>query len=837
VRFATDRGPAEQTGEARVQEGIRVALRVPAGASRIAALNAAGGEVWSLALGAARGRSSIDGLLAAGKKGDAQAAPRLREMAASRDAADRGPATAALGRLALARGKMDEAEPALRRAMAGARAEGRVSDVVLDATALIWGLVELQQRFADARAVLADIAPEAATYPEGRALSAFYQGVLAVSTEDLRGALSSYRSCQRASERLDRARLARDSAQELARILVTVGRAGEATGILEALEPEKDPCERLTLLINRAWASIEARRFEARTAGDQTDPAVAAALGAAPACPDPYRNLVATINAAEYALDRQDERSGAPLIERLRASKGRIDARTDSWKVDVLGRWALARGDGKSAFALFGEEVRVARGAGFAEESFRAEIGAGRSLLVQDRRPAAVAHFKAAQALLERALDGIPLAEGRGDFLSGHTEGVRFLVDALVGSGAPSEAMRVARLFRSSELAMAARLDRLSTLLPEQRRRWDQALERYARIRRSIESEAEDDWKLARSDLARVRSEREARAADARAVLDEAYRLLVARGERQSRALPELAAGEIEIALFPATNDRWFAFVRSERGVRAVPFTAERLASNQSAAPILESVARELGGAQRVRFFPYGRADAVDWQAVSWKGAPLIDTREVEYGLDLGTTKGIAQSRSDAAKGEALLVANPTRDLPVAAAEADLVARSLRGRQVARLDGAAATRDAVLANLPGASLLHYAGHAGAGSTAAIYLAAGSKVDLGDLLALPRVPPFVVLSACEAAGTRAASGAAEASMLGLAQAFAAAGTRAVVAATRAVGDAEARAFMSAFYAALADHDDRGLETWRLAYQQAARAVNAQSGSQSFRLVVQ
>ena len=72
------------------------------------------------------------------------------------------------------------------------------------------------------------------------------------------------------------------------------------------------------------------------------------------------------------------------------------------------------------------------------------------------------------------------------------------------------------------------------------------------------------------------------------------------------------------------------------------------------------------------------------------------------------------------------------------------------------------------------------------------------------------------------------------MMGLAQAFLISGTRAAIAATRPVPDESARAFMSAFYANLKGIDAASMAK---AYRQAAVSRLADTGSQSFRLVLQ
>ena len=158
--------------------------------------------------------------------------------------------------------------------------------------------------------------------------------------------------------------------------------------------------------------------------------------------------------------------------------------------------------------------------------------------------------------------------------------------------------------------------------------------------------------------------------------------------------------------------------------------------------------------------------------------------------------------------------------------------RALQGWRLTRLTAGEATRDAVLSTLSAAQLLHYAGHTEiggpSGMSSALLVAGGARIELGDLLAAPRLPSVVVLSSCEAATS------AQASMMGLAQAFLISGTRAAVAATRPVPDESARAFMSAFYANLKGIDAASMAK---AYRQAAVSRLADPGSQSFRLVLQ
>jgi hypothetical protein len=825
LTFAADGRPLPSKTATAMQEGWQLTVDIPQGAKRMTATRAGGAEVWSLALSEARLFPEIDALITAGKRGDADAAARLKALRADRDPERRAAADAGYGRVMLARGEMGEVEPALRSALAADRATGRLSDEMRDGHTLIWALAEQQQRFSDARAVLDSISSTRDRFPVGEAWYADGEALLAVETGDPRRALASYRTGERAWERLGRLDYANDKAGDVAMIMATLGRFDEAVAIFDRLPAKPEACAQASLLINRSEALVQAA-----TRGKNVSPArVAAALAdeqrEAEQCPDPRRRLLATIHAARWALATDHRSEADALVAKLRAETGARDTLLQALRAEMIARWSLTRGQAKAALRAFDEQAAVARAGGLRDESFRAEVGAGEALLALHKQADAVRRLSTAQALQQRMFEDVPFAEGRGEFLNSHGEGVRQLVDALVDQGAAADAMTAARLARATEVNHAARLDRLSSLTADQRHRWDDALAHYASMRRAIEQEATEEWKLPAAAVARARIDREHRADEARAALDAAYRFLVDRPANLHRAPPP-SAGTVEIAFFPGAKS-WIAFVRTAAGTVARRFREEALANETTASTVLDALSPQLQRADSVVLFTFGPADRIDWHAVSWRGAPLIAKVTVEYGLDL-LEASMPSSVEETAR-RALVVADPSRDLAAARGEADLVEKVLAGWTVTRLDGAGATRDALLAALPAADLFHYAGHAEmagpSGTTSALVLAGGARAQMGDLLALPYLPRVVVLSACEAAATP--------STLGLAQAILAAGARAVVAPTRLVADADAQAFVAAFYEGIAT---RGLTELPRAYQRAALGAVA-TGARSFRLLAQ
>jgi CHAT domain-containing protein len=203
----------------------------------------------------------------------------------------------------------------------------------------------------------------------------------------------------------------------------------------------------------------------------------------------------------------------------------------------------------------------------------------------------------------------------------------------------------------------------------------------------------------------------------------------------------------------------------------------------------------------------------------------------VVYGLDL--------SRRDAARGtDAVVVADPTGDLPAARVEAERVIAMLRARGGApRLFS---QREADLARvrpaLEGASSFHFAGHASAGghdgSLSALLFADGARLEVTDVLALEHPPNHVILSACEASRDERS----EVATLGLAQAFVVAGSSSVLAADTRVPDAVALAVGVAVHEHLGPESDLATALTRaLRDPSAPLSARMRAESVSFRVI--
>jgi CHAT domain-containing protein len=217
---------------------------------------------------------------------------------------------------------------------------------------------------------------------------------------------------------------------------------------------------------------------------------------------------------------------------------------------------------------------------------------------------------------------------------------------------------------------------------------------------------------------------------------------------------------------------------------------------------LLQPFRAQIEQAQQIRVLPYGVLRNVDFHALPFDGDVLLAVAPVVYGLDLP-----ALPPSATPSQRALVVADPRGNLPAARREAELVEQALQdGRRFSAqtIVGADARAGELRRRLGEVDLFHYAGHAVFGGAdgweSVLPLAQSSELTLSDILALARVPRWVVLSGCE---TARSGEAAPAESLGLAQAFLAAGSSAVLAAVRPVADRTAAQLMAAYYAAWTD----------------------------------
>jgi hypothetical protein len=354
--------------------------------------------------------------------------------------------------------------------------------------------------------------------------------------------------------------------------------------------------------------------------------------------------------------------------------------------------------------------------------------------------------------------------------------------------GRAADGAAAARRSIARGLESASRALRIERLGPAERAKWDAEVRAYKTARASIDTEAAADWKLPRADLVRVTEARKEREKELRAVLERAMAVLSRAAVREE---PARDVAAIEIVIHPGRR-RWLAFA-SGGTTTAHDLPPPDAPPDEIARALLVPLAQRFVAVTKVHVRAYGAYRRVDVHALPFDGAPLGDKLAVDYPL------GFAPAARDASQTRALVVGNPTGDLPSAEEEARLVARTLRDRgAVTTLLRGDATATAIADALRASTLFHYAGHGVfgglEGGESALPLADGARLTVADILALAPVPRAVVLSGCDAARSDT-----DAEGLGLAQAFLAAGAAEVIAPTRPVADTLAAKLAAALYA--------------------------------------
>ncbi|WP_438023405.1 CHAT domain-containing protein [Sorangium sp. So ce233] len=802
-------GAAAPARGAEVQGGVLARVRVEDGAPAVIVTAARGGAAATFRLDVDAPEpvpelERAEALRQAGRFDEAEA--QLEPLGRDPRPAVRSQARRKLARIARARGQAARAVELLVDAIREDRADGRVSDEFKDRFTLAYIRVQVEHRLDDARRELDALLPLAPAYPEGRAIAHYFRGLAAAEAADLRATLRLFREAAEHTARLGIDDYRRDAVERMAQTLGALGRNGEAVALFRELEAglpaDTDPCRRALLLNNAGWFALRAASTDAAD-GATPDPAPlfeeALALSQRP-CVEPIDRAHVLINLALALVERGQPGEAARRLAEARRAPAPPSPRVEAWRLLLEGRIALASGRPAQALPWFDRLSRLAQDAAFPEAQFEGALGRAEA---EDAlgRAAAGASYARAEALLAAWSRSVPLGEGRDTFLGRFERCARLHVDfvlreARLAPGAAARAAEVARRSRARLLSSLDWADRVAALAPDARARWEAAVAAYRGARAALDGGTAADWGLPKERHAAAVAARAAEHARLRSALDDALAGLQLGSGAEP---PPPADGELVLVYHPV-RDGWAGFAVTAAGARAVALGAvdPRAAPERLGARLLDPFAEEIGRARRVRFAAYGPLDRIDLHALPHAGQPLLARVPVAYGLDLPPRPAAQPSPRSA-----VVVGDPRGDLPAARAEAAARAGDLarRGWAVAHLEGQAATHDAVRAAVerPGVSLLHYAGHGvfegRDGWRSGLPLAGGGWLTVGDILALARVPPVVVLSGCDTARTAEL---ARAEGLGLAQAFAAAGASAVVAAARPVRDALAAELMAALY---------------------------------------
>lgn len=762
-----------------VADGERIVVDVPARTAELAL-----GE-WSIRIGSNADeavRRESDVLREGGDNQTFRA--HLRRVGSRVGSFQRAIALGTLARLDLDEGKLLEARDGLRASLQVAHEEQCISCVSDDATALAYLLIMELRDYAEARAVLRRAASETSSDPTARALIPHFQGLLARETGDLRDALRLFRAAARDLERLDLAMLAQLAMNEESSTLVLLGRHREALALSASFSDVTDAsvCERLNQRISVVWLGLRAEL----TPGSSDWPLIATAAREADSlfaqCNKPWYRRSHLANRGLLALAEGDLADAERAAAALRRAGVTSDATSHAAELDFLARLELAKGHPQAARQAFGRARAFAVNAGLWDQELRAGVGEARAYELLAKKELAVESYLLNEQRVGAMMDGLPFGEGLAGFVREREAATRRLIKLLVDLERPGQALRVARTARARTIDSLSLATRISSLNEQEQERWDQAIAEYHARRAELEHAESESWQLPADRLPSARAQFSSRQKALLASLDSLRAVLAPAHARMPSFAPGSPARPL-LGLFPV-EDGWLGFVSRGEDVHA-----RQLSSADPAVLRAWLLDANLLPDSEPSAILHGQLASFDLHALELDGRLLADKLALSYALD-------APSAIDSERAQrALLVGDPSSDLPEARLELASIAASLGAVTLERLWGADATRHNVLWHLSKASLVHFAGHAQfaglEGAESGLKLADG-WLTVGDLLAQRASPALVTLSACEGASREDPHG------IGIAQAFIAAGARAVIASTRKVTDVTARRLFQAFY---------------------------------------
>lgn len=660
-------------------------------------------------------------------------------------------------------------------------------------------------RLAAARETLASLRIPAQAPAESRYLMSYYRGLLAETVGDYRSALAEVQESVKVAERVKLEDWQWFSEQEMALLFLKVGRFHEAAQVFDHLRRtphQGGSCVEAALLNNQAWSILLARE-----AGENLgDPAhlLERALKTYETCKraEPEEKVDTLMNLALAHLQEGRLAQARNLLSQAHELEPDATTPHKLWWLELEARIALGEGRPAEALKLFADLQELALVTSSADGRLRAAFGEARSQEALRDRAAALEALRRVESLLDEQSLQVPLQEGRERFMAARQAAVSLHVELLLKQDRKEDALAVARHARSRVLRQLERGDRLANLTPDQRRLWEQLLTDYQEKRAALEERAKDEWRLPSDQRRRELAAKKVDAEAVKKLLDQALLVLVGPQEAPGEELSPPGPGELLLAYYPLSHG-WAGFADDGRTVAACRFELPADLSpsryEELSRLLLLPFSASIEKARKIRILPSGPLQGVDFHELPFNGDILLARTPVVYGLDLPVSSDSRQALGR----HALLVADPRDDLPGALAEARTVGQILesgsRSWTTEELKGMEASAVAVRNRFAAADLLHYAGHgtfSGLGGwESGLLLAQETRLTLGDILALPRVPPWVVLSGCD---TGRSSTETSVESLGLAQAFLLAGSRAVVASIRPADDREVPAFFTELY---------------------------------------
>ncbi len=589
----------------------------------------------------------------------------------------------------------------------------------------------------------------------------YYRGMQANASGDPRAALDELEAAENGARRLGLANDELAAASLRAPLLAWLGRHAERARVIDRIivltteSPRAERCRSANYLNSAGWALLLARAHSSEP--DEAERLFERSLafysheGGCDVGGDPTWTRNALETQINYTLEAVIRSDWGRAEERERA----IDEHTLQpsqlrWLRYIRAELALGRGEASAA--LLGTNGEQRDDPLLAWQSL---VVRGRALEALGDDDQALAEYRKAEDLLDSVVVSLGVDQGREGLTAGMHSSAMHAIRLLLKRRDTRGAVTVARRSRARALRPVGRAAAIAAMLPEERRVWEAERLRYEEMSRSVERDLSGLSRLPQDErdevLRRVEGERRAM----RKHLDKAYDVIAS--SSLTRAPETLPDADGLWLLYHPLPVGWagFAITRSEtRGVELGELGAQPSAQ-QLGDFLLAPFTTAIQSAGRVDILAMGGLDDVQFQALPWQGSTILDRVPIAYRLDLASSP-----RNDPItdRPKALVVADPAIEggglgvLVEAGRESDLVDAALTrtGWRVTSLRGADATHARVLESLGDAEWLHFSGHnsSAGGWDSLLPLAGEARLDLRQILALPRVPRYVVLSACK-----------------------------------------------------------------------------------------
>ena len=687
-------------------------------------------------------------------------------------------------RVLLEKGRWSEALPLLEKAAPRHAATGERERAVLDLQAAAYTLLYQAHRLDLASAALdaADPYLDPGTEPWG--FQPYYRSLIGLASGAPVGALAQLQESRRrltahVPERVDAIEDTRAFA------LQVLGRAEEAERIRYRLAgvTQAGTCERARQLSMSAWGSL----LHADDLGAPAPKYAGAWLEQARRIYDAKRCSVAhgadllALHLSYFELLAGRPKEALSWLERVPLAE--ISPSERMWASMIDARIALAAGDRDRGLRLAEELAQVARAELDVEIEWRVELLRAEAYAAAGRAVDQRAALERAEVLLFDAMLVVPLGEGRGRFLAERSRGTQRLVDLALSLGDAEGALCALRRARSRLLYRAAQALAIEDLPTEARLQWQRSVQRVQQLQAQIEEAAQSSWNLPKRALGAFRAEQRHRRQQARQILAQA--LAAVETLPSAPVCDDLrppAADEVLLAYFK------FGSINVGFAARVEEVQVHRFSrSPETVEGWIAPFETALKDADAVRILSGGPTAEVGLHRARFGEGRLGTTRRVTYSLDLPAR----ETRTESAH-RALVISDSAANLRGARREGVAVVTVLSdaGWLVTHLSQMEATPARTREALGSATFFHYAGHNESGDRSgwsdrmALW---GGALDARQIVALGRVPRWVVLAGCRTAAVRPdATG----GVMSIAHGFLLAGADQVVASTDVLDDAAA-----------------------------------------------